>query len=71
MSNLNDLVVESAGWELREATGVNNKGAIVGWGTIEGREEAFLFESGQITRIGVLPAPMVAMRSASTIQIRW
>jgi probable HAF family extracellular repeat protein len=42
MIDLNALVDASAGWELREATGINDLGQIVGWGIINSQEHAFL-----------------------------
>ena len=41
MQNLNDLIDPSLGWVLRQATGINERGQIVGWGYLEGREHAF------------------------------
>jgi len=38
--NLNDLVVPNSGWQLREATAINSKGEIVGWGDYKGDEDA-------------------------------
>src|SRR6266542_2426362 len=42
MSDLNDFLPPASGWELREARGINDGGEIVGWGTINGEERAFL-----------------------------
>ncbi|HEX8088350.1 MAG TPA: DUF3466 family protein [Blastocatellia bacterium] len=41
IQNLNDLISPASGWVLREATGINNQGQIVGWGEFNGMEHAF------------------------------
>jgi len=41
MQNLNDLIDTSLGWILREATGINERGQIVGWAELNGQEHAF------------------------------
>ncbi len=40
--NLNDLIPADSGWVLREATGINDRGQIVGQGLIGGQLHAFL-----------------------------
>lgn len=40
--NLNSLLPDNSGWDLREARGINDAGQIVGWGLINGEEHAFL-----------------------------
>ena len=40
--NLNNMISSTAGWVLREATGINVRGQIAGWGYKGGREHAFL-----------------------------
>ncbi len=40
--NLNDLIPAGSGWVLREATGINDRGQIVGQGLIGGQLHAFL-----------------------------
>jgi probable HAF family extracellular repeat protein len=42
MSDLNDLIPSGSGWVLREATGINDSGWIVGYGMIGGATHAFL-----------------------------
>ena len=42
MLDLNSLIAGSSGWVLENATGVNAGGEIVGVGTIDGTEHAFL-----------------------------
>ena len=39
--NLNDLIPSNTGWTLRQATAINNKGQIVGWGYLNGETRAF------------------------------
>jgi probable HAF family extracellular repeat protein len=41
IQNLNDLIDPSLGWVLREATGINERGQICGWGEMNGEEHAF------------------------------
>ena len=49
MKDLNNLIVATGpGWVLQEATGVNNGGQIVGFGTLRGQMHAFL-----ATKIGL------------------
>jgi probable HAF family extracellular repeat protein len=40
--DLNDLIPAGSGWVLRSAEGINNRGQIVGYGTFDGRTQAFL-----------------------------
>jgi probable HAF family extracellular repeat protein len=40
--DLNTLIDANAGWEMREARGINDVGQIVGWGVTRGEEHAFL-----------------------------
>ena len=65
MQDLNSEMARNSGWELREARGVNDNGQIVGWGSIRGKEHAFLLvpdgevqasrrESGREARSGDL-----------------
>jgi len=42
MTNLNDLLPAGSGWVLREATAINDLGQIVGYGTLNGVDRAFL-----------------------------
>lgn len=55
MRNLNNLIDCSLGWRLREATGINDNGQIVGWGELNGQIRAF--------RLTPLPAPCGALSS--------
>jgi len=38
--DLNTLVPANSGWTLQEATGINDRGQIVGWGTFQKQEDA-------------------------------
>lgn len=40
--DLNTLIPDNSGWQLQAATGINDAGQIVGWGTIKGNTHAFL-----------------------------
>ena len=42
MIDLNTRLVNPAGWRLEEATGINNKGEIVGSGIYNGEKRAFV-----------------------------
>jgi len=53
--NLNSLVPQDFGWELQEARGINDAGQIVGSGMIHGQEHGFLYGSGGLSDLGVLP----------------
>jgi probable HAF family extracellular repeat protein len=39
--NLNNLIPQTAGWLLRQATGINDAGQIVGWGYVNNQTRAF------------------------------
>jgi hypothetical protein len=43
--DLNELIPKGAGWQLQCATGLNDRGWIVGWGTHGGKRRAFLLRS--------------------------
>ena len=42
MSDLNESIPRNSGWLLTEARGINERGQIVGYGTINGEQHAFL-----------------------------
>ena len=42
MTDLNSLIPAGSGWVLRSATGVNDAGEIVGYGTYQGQLSGFL-----------------------------
>ena len=42
MINLNDLIPADSGWTLESATGINDRGQIIGYGIRDGGEEGFL-----------------------------
>lgn len=55
MRDLNSLIDPGSGWTLKEATGVNNWGQIVGFGTVNGQTHAFLLspaDASQGTALG-------------------
>jgi hypothetical protein len=47
MHDLNDLVGPGSGWELRAAEGINDRGAITGYGRYAGETRAFLLVPAQ------------------------
>jgi hypothetical protein len=42
MIDLNSLLPDNSGWQLEDATAINNNGVIVGDGTYNGQERAFI-----------------------------
>ena len=48
--DLNDLIPSDSGWVLREAMGINSAGQIVGDGSVNGEEHAFLLTPVQAIR---------------------
>ncbi len=42
MLDLNNLLSPGSGWSLQAATGINDLGQIVGYGMINGNQQAFL-----------------------------
>ena len=44
MQDLNSLIPAYTGWVLLEARAINNKGRIVGFGTLNGQTRAFLLK---------------------------
>lgn len=52
MLDLNNLIASSSGWSLETATGINRGGEIVGVGTHDGAEHAFLLVPGSQHRGG-------------------
>ncbi len=53
LANLNSLSTTN-GWVLHDARGINNFGTIVGWGLTNGQEEAFIYQTGNVLRVGLL-----------------
>ncbi|MCA0360364.1 MAG: PEP-CTERM sorting domain-containing protein [Armatimonadetes bacterium] len=57
LTPLNTLIDPNSGWELRQATGINNNGYIVGMGTFQGVETNFLLkpvpEPGTMLALGL------------------
>jgi probable HAF family extracellular repeat protein len=55
INDLNQIQVDSDGWELSDAHGINDYGNIVGWGLVNHQQHAFLFfNDGTVTDLGVL-----------------
>jgi probable HAF family extracellular repeat protein len=44
MIDLNTLIPDDAGWDLISASGINNRGEIVGYGLLDGRFRAFVLD---------------------------
>jgi hypothetical protein len=42
LRDLNGLIPANSGWELTQATGINDAGQITGYGTFQGETHAFL-----------------------------
>jgi uncharacterized membrane protein len=49
--DLNELLPEDSGWLLRTAEGINEEGAIVGYGSVGGQTRAFLLHSTAVARL--------------------
>jgi probable HAF family extracellular repeat protein len=47
MIDLNSLLPAGSGWQLEDATAINDSGQIVGYGTIGGQTHAFLMDTSQ------------------------
>ena len=57
--DLNELIPPNSGWELRVAAEINGAGQIAGFGTIGGRQHAYLLTPlapGGLPRTGAGPA---------------
>ncbi|MBD1804346.1 DUF3466 family protein [Microcoleus sp. FACHB-SPT15] len=50
MRDLNNLIPANSGWELIEARDINNNGRIVGYGTVNGENHAFVLTPTWVTR---------------------
>ncbi len=51
--DLNDCIATNSGWILREATGINDNGQIVGWGHVNGEIHAFLLTPNQAPAVTI------------------
>jgi probable HAF family extracellular repeat protein len=60
MIDLNSLIDPSLGWDLQDATGINNAGQITGDGTIDGQTHAFLLN---------LVLPAITSADAKTMKV--
>lgn len=63
-ADLNTLIAAGSGWTLRSAEGINNRGQIVGFGTLNGQTQAFLLTPNPV------PAPagaVVALGGAAVL----
>jgi probable HAF family extracellular repeat protein len=47
MQSLQDCIPTDSGWILSEASAINNRGQIVGTGTIDGKTHAFILTPEQ------------------------
>jgi probable HAF family extracellular repeat protein len=59
MIDLNSLLPIDSGWVLEQAYGINNQGDIVGTGTFDGQQEAFLLDPPQFA-VKAVPEPATA-----------
>lgn len=57
MYDLNSLIDPQSGWELIEATSINDRGQITGYGLFEGRPRGFLLSPNQAAAPGGVPEP--------------
>jgi probable HAF family extracellular repeat protein len=70
MQDLNNLIPAGSGWDLEWASSINDRGQIVGWGTINGETHAFLLDEVQ-----PVPAPpslvLAAIGALALVGYRW
>jgi probable HAF family extracellular repeat protein len=69
MRDLNSLIPPGSGWELTEATGINEAGQIVGVGTRGGQQRAVLLSPAVVSVPPPLPPAQLAARAVSAAQI--
>lgn len=62
LTNLNDLVMDDAGWDLRQATKINEQGQIAGIGFKDGRQVSFLLDP-------IVPVVFVPGAAASILEV--
>jgi probable HAF family extracellular repeat protein len=60
MTDLNSLLLPNSGWVLAVGTAINNTGAIVGYGTLNGQQHAFLL-TGVLSAIRDTTPPTVTV----------
>jgi len=64
--NLNTLIPSASGWDLTEATGINDDGQIIGLGTLNGVSSAFLLTPTTVpepTSISLLGVGLLLLNS--------
>ena len=67
--DLNNLIA-IPGWDLREATGINDLGQMVGWGITNGQVHAFLLLPKDFVSVVILsPVSNAVVRSGSSISL--
>lgn len=53
IQDLNNSILASADWVLREATGINDAGKVVGWGEVQGQVHAFMLTPNQPPSVSI------------------
>lgn len=66
--DLNTLIPTGSGWVLENATDINNRGQIVGVGSLNGQKRAFLLNPPGVATLTATPA---TVESGSTITVSW
>lgn len=55
MKNLNEAIREDSGWQLTEATGINDKGQIIGYGDLNGKLRSFVLDLEEMEPLIFVP----------------
>lgn len=71
MINLNSVLPANSGWDLIEATAINDAGQIVGYGTINGNEHAFLLTPQTAPTPPAAPTNLTAAGSLGQVTLTW
>jgi probable HAF family extracellular repeat protein len=71
MTNLNSLIDSNSGWLLKFATGINDAGQIVGYGTLNGNQQAFLLTPTSVPLAPATPTGLSAAAGNGQVSLSW